>query len=150
MPIKWDEETRKLNQDFPGEPPLPEKVGENNPGDNSIHKANADHSHALSFGPFFGIPFAIGWANFGGGFTSGEYTKLGNVVVLRGLVAGPNAPSTIGILPVGYRPIIGTEIYAVIGNNALARVDITTGGLINLTLGAGAFVQLSGIWFIAA
>lgn len=133
---------------FTGEPPLPEKVDQASSGD-STHQALANHSHSIDIGPFFGIPFALGWANFGGGFLNGEYARVGNFVVLRGLVAGPGAVSVIGTLPAGYRPVVGQEMFATVGNNAFARVDITTGGNIVLQVGAGAFVNLAH-WFVAA
>lgn len=141
-----------VNEDeypFEGEPPTPEKIGENDPGD-SPQLARANHTHGLNPGPWFNIALALGWTAFGGGFTQPQYVRVGSVIILRGLAAGPAAPSVIGTLPVGFRPVVGTEIWSVVGNNAFARVDVGTNGNITLQIGAGNFVNLSGIWFVAS
>ena len=54
------------------------------------------------------LTYAANWASFGSTFAPVQYRKVGNDVFLRGLAARPTVAggvgTTIGTLPVGYRP----------------------------------------------
>lgn len=92
--------------------------------------------------------FNTGWTNFGTGWATVSFRRIGNQVFLRGLakrVSGTTA--TIFTLPVGYRPA-GNEIFAVIsGGNVLARIDVRTTGAVNQDTGTASYCSLSGISF---
>lgn len=83
-----------------------------------------------------------------------QYRRIGNIVYLSGLVDGTaNAPTTIGELPVGYRPSAGSFNRYVCALNQKDYVNIQVGrnGLITdytkTTSTKRAFICLSGISF---
>jgi hypothetical protein len=89
-----------------------------------------------------------GWTYFGAGYsTVGYYKDRCGVVHLRGLLGG--GAGAMFNLPAGYRPAM-TGNRAVIAENALGRVDVSTTGDVALYLGGNAYVSLDGITFRAA
>lgn len=56
------------------------------------------------------------WANYGSPFPTAAYRKVGSVVYLKGLVRNGTPGTTIGTLPVGYRP---SEQHLFLGADAL-------------------------------
>lgn len=94
--------------------------------------------------------FQNGWVNYDTtAYHGARYWKdpMG-VVHIEGLVKnGAAPPSTIFILPVGYRPG-NALLFTVTANGLLARVDITTTGNV-LWNGGGtnAYLSLAGITF---
>lgn len=88
------------------------------------------------------------WVDYGGGYEGAQYYKTADGVVhLEGLVK--SGGGKIFTLDSGYRPA-AKHIFSVIGNNALARVDVSANGEVKLATGANNYVQLSGINFLAA
>lgn len=90
---------------------------------------------------------------------SGEYTPVGyykdteNIVHLRGLItSGTNFGFTtncyIFLLPVGYRPV-KANMFQVISNGAIGRVDVMADGNIRAVAGSNIYVSLDGITFLA-
>lgn len=107
-----------------------------------------------------------GFEYYGAPWPLPEYTRIGGIVRLRGLVKKPGAAWTvslpIGELPKGYRPKF-TEIFVTIGEDSVRstvgwRVDVTPTGLVELLFsttsnvasgGLVSYLPLTGINFIA-
>jgi hypothetical protein len=98
--------------------------------------------------PWTNLTFASGWGNYGFGFRTGQYQKVGDLVFVRGVVARSSGSSdTMATLPVGHRPT-QQEPFAVDSANAHGRVDITTDGDLALLIGTATdYVSLNGIVF---
>lgn len=93
-------------------------------------------------GSWSNLSFGTGWGNYGGGYAAGQYRRFGDIIMVRGLVAlssGTNA--TIGTLPSGYRPTNGQLVLTLYASTGAIRVDVTTGGAINVVGGA-----TTGMW----
>ena len=94
--------------------------------------------------------FENGWGNFGGiHATAGYWKDPHGVVHLRGLVKDGVIGAAICTLPAGYRPI-AYEIFGVISNGALGRLDVNTSGAVQATAGSNVYLSLAGITFRAA
>ena len=93
--------------------------------------------------------FENGWVNYIGTFNSAGYFKdsLG-VVHLRGLVKNGTIGQPVFTLPVGYRPG-GRGIFPSVSNNALARIDIDSAGVVLIQVGSNVWISLEGITFRA-
>jgi hypothetical protein len=106
-----------------------------------------------------------GWASYDGGFENPAYRKVASdTVQLQGLVkhAGASSFSTIGTLPVGFRPLT-RKIFTVIGNSPgwspterAVRLDVLADGQVSFsstpgTTGATSitYLSLEGITFHA-
>jgi hypothetical protein len=91
-----------------------------------------------------------GWVNYDTTVWQGaRYRKLSNgMVTIQGLVKnGTGPPSDIFFLPVGYRPAKNL-LFASIGNNVFARVDVYSTGSVNWSLGGtNSFVSISVSFF---
>lgn len=87
------------------------------------------------------------WVLYSPPFTAPAYTKTSTgLVVLKGMVK--SGSGTIATLPAGYR--VGTNEYLLFENSSnqtMGRVDITTSGAINLSVGSNAWFSLDGIAF---
>ena len=97
------------------------------------------------FGAWTNLSFGTGWADFAGGYQTGQYRKIGDMVYLRGLckrTAGVG--TTIATLPTGHRPPL-TSLNQVEATGGLGRIDIYTTGELNLTAGTATYVSLSDI-----
>ncbi|GAC1364880.1 MAG: hypothetical protein NVSMB4_20460 [Acidimicrobiales bacterium] len=102
------------------------------------------------------IPLAVGWTNFGSGYTGAQYQQIGTRVYLRGLVSNTgaalaaNTSYTMGTLPAGVVPT-GEEEFAVWTGGNAQRVDVLpTGALVLFTVASvpiNSYVSLSGITF---
>jgi hypothetical protein len=104
------------------------------------------------------LPLGSGWGNYGGGYETASYSRIGRLVVLQGLVTKtsgtPTAGDLIGVLPAGFRPSGGLLFAVATGETpAVGRVDLSASGNINWTAGASGeadYTALSGIVFVAA
>jgi hypothetical protein len=104
------------------------------------------------------LPFAAGWGNYGAGFETASYSRIGRLVVLQGLVTKtggtPTAGDLIAVLPIGFRPSGGLVFAVATGETtAVGRVDLAANGNINWRAGASGeadYTALSGIVFVAA
>jgi hypothetical protein len=94
------------------------------------------------------LSFNTGWGNYGGGFHAMKYKKAGDLVFLRGLVVRTSGSSaTIATLPSGYRPP-SELMLATSSAGAFGIVQITTAGVINVTVGTPTgWVSLDNIVF---
>ncbi len=92
------------------------------------------------------------WANNGGGFAPATFWKNpSGEVHIEGVVIGGSAGSVIFTLPVGFRPLLGSQIFAVqSGTAGQGRITIaaTTGTVTATSLSAaGVFISLCGLVF---
>lgn len=91
------------------------------------------------------FPYAANWGNPGAPFQNGRYMKYGNTVVLEMYpirsVSASGALSTIGQLPVGYRPI-NTYNFPVV-NNAGGTLTLNNVEVRGTTTATPGFVVLT-------
>lgn len=73
--------------------------------------------------PWTPLTLINGYGNWGGGFLTAAYRKIGDEVQLRGLVAG-SGTLPLATLPVGYRPTAGIFMATTLTNNGAGRIDI--------------------------
>ncbi len=101
---------------------------------------------AGGFGAWTNITFGTGWDNFGGGFQTGQYRKIGDMVYLRGMVLRTSGVgTTITTLPAAHWPP-ATVLCDVQSASALGRIDISTAGVVTFIAGtAGTWINLSDI-----
>jgi len=98
-----------------------------------------------------GLSFGTGWSNYGSGYQTCQYKKVGDLIFVRGLAtSGANLWSTyptIGTLPAGYRPS-GRLIFSADMTGA-GRIDVLTSGLIIHVSGGGGsgYISLNDIVF---
>lgn len=136
----------KEDSSFWGDPPLPEKIDTASPGI-SPYDARADHTHPLIFSEFV-IPNLInGWASLGAGWRLAGIRRIGNLVMLRGvIVGGPVGASTIATITSDYTPL-ENEPFSCDSTGGAARVDVQSGGFIVCYAHAavGNYISLSGM-----
>jgi len=93
--------------------------------------------------------FQNSWVNYGDIYGVAGYMKDSmGFVHLRGLVKSGTVQQCIFTLPAGYRPQYA-EIHAVISNNTIGRVDISTVGCVFVNTGSNIYTSLDGITFKA-
>lgn len=81
--------------------------------------------------------FENSWVNYGAGFATAAFHKVGDTVFIRGFVkSGSPATSSVFTLPVGYRP--SAIISFSVPSTAVTRLDIHSGGLVNIGTGGSA------------
>lgn len=98
-------------------------------------------------GAWTGLSFGSGWADHGSGYQAGQYKKVGDLVLLRGLVTRTSGVgTTIATLPSGYRPPSGC-LFGSLTDTGGGRVDIGADGNIYHTSGGTSYVQLDGLSF---
>lgn len=103
-----------------------------------------------------GLPFIAPWTNFGSGYQTGQYRKLGDNVQVRGFVSpGTSAPafSTIATLPAGFRPPLAQQI-VILYYNGTSQIplpfNIDVSGqlnILNAMTGAGQLGLALVLWF---
>lgn len=75
------------------------------------------------------------WANFGAPFQTAQYRKIGDMVQLRGLIAGGTLGTNAFVLPSGFRPnaeLIFASIQSSTANVGRVRI-LSTGGVVPST-----------------
>ena len=98
-------------------------------------------------GAWTGLSFGSGWANYGGAYQTGQYKKVGDLVLLRGLVARTSGVgTTIATLPSGFRPAAQC-LYIMNTDTGVGRLDIQTDGQIIAISGGTGWIQLDGLSF---
>lgn len=95
-----------------------------------------------------GLSFGSGWANYGGSYQTGQVKKVGDLVLLRGLVYRfTGSVTTIATLPAGFRPP-AQVLFIVDASGSRGRIDIDASGNIILQDGSpSSYLQLDGIVF---
>lgn len=113
-----------------------------------------------SLGGWNNVTFQNSWTNWGSGFTTVQYRKVGDIVQLRGLASKSatfSADQTVFNLPTGFRPvfqeIFPVRAYGNIGGGLsefAERIDITSGGNVNVSwtsTGTTNWLSFAGIQF---
>ena len=77
--------------------------------------------------------FTNSWVNYGSGYETARYRKIGNQVFIEGLVANGTAGSSVFTLPVGYRPLTN-KLRTGLVYQVLTGTNVNTGN--NFTDGA--------------
>lgn len=96
---------------------------------------------------WIGVDFYSGWSNYNSGWTTGQYKKFGDLVMIRGLIQRLSGVLiTMFILPAGYRPAASC-MFATNTSTTLSRIDINSGGVASLVLGDTAWVSIDNIVF---
>jgi hypothetical protein len=96
------------------------------------------------------LPLASGWRAYGSGYGTPTVTKMGNLVVVEGLISGNFSNTHLATLPSGMRP--GKRlIFSLNNHEGQARVDVLTNGQIHWVAGSKnhSWMSLSGITFRA-
>lgn len=89
------------------------------------------------------------WVEYNNNYNSPGYRIDSNGFVhLKGVVKGGTVGTVICSLPTGYRPK-KTNIFPVVSNNDIGRIDVEESGNVKLVFGSGVFVSLDGITFEA-
>jgi hypothetical protein len=145
---------------FSGETPLPQSVSSNDSGISQL-KANADHSHGLNIGgvdtPWFNLPLGPACTNYAGGGAGGatkpaQYTRVGNMGLIRGVVGflTSTSPVQIGVVPPEFRPSL-REIGIGYGAGGAFEVDLWTDGQLIMTSGPSVspfYLSIGSPYFI--
>ena len=94
-----------------------------------------DSDATLPVVPWIPLTLSGTWVNFGGGYQSVSYRKVGDEIQLRGLVANPVALTSgvnIVTLPTGCRPVLGVMFSGAssLGNASVvpSRIDVQSDG----------------------
>lgn len=100
---------------------------------------------AGGFGAFDGLTFGSGWANYGGGWQTGQYRRVGDMVQLRGLVYRFSGVGTlICTLPTDARPpAVCRKLIA--NDTGTGLIDINTDGTVVLASGSVAWISLDSM-----
>jgi hypothetical protein len=93
------------------------------------------------------VTFMNGWTNYASGFQTAQYRKIGDIVYLRGLVAGGTVGQPICNLPVGYRPPAHLIFATDTQTNAHGRCDVYSNGNIIHAAGSNTYFSLSTVQF---
>jgi hypothetical protein len=93
--------------------------------------------------------FQNSWTNYDTSYNNaGYYRDTSNRVYLRGRVKAGTANTTIFTLPTGYLPV-KRELFCVLSNGAIARLDVLTDGQVQMISGSNVSLSLDGISFTA-
>jgi hypothetical protein len=92
--------------------------------------------------------FQNSWVNFNGGYQeAGFWRDPFGWVHLRGLIKSGSVNTPAFTLPPGFRPLL-TEIFPVLSNGAIGRVDVVTDGtVVVVSPSSNVYVSLSSIRF---
>lgn len=95
------------------------------------------------------VTYQNSWTTYSTSWGPAEYYKdHAGVVHMRGLIKSGTVGATAFTLPAGYRP--GVQLlFAIISNEAIARVDVKANGEVVVTNGSNNWVSLASIVFRA-
>jgi hypothetical protein len=92
--------------------------------------------------------FGSGWDNAGSPYAVAQYKKIGDLVMMRGMVIRNSGSGTLILtLPDGYRPTYDIGGFAVTATSAYAAISIGTNGQINLSVGSSSYLTFEGVIF---
>lgn len=116
------------------------------------YSINTSYLPSASSATWTNLTFQNSWANYGGSYATGQYTKTAdNVVQLKGLIRlGTNTyDTTIATLPAGFRPKNRLLLTTIQNSDAHARIDILPDGQIRFMGSNNGYYSLSNIQFMA-
>jgi hypothetical protein len=126
--------------------PLPDHAVQAKFDEISLKWPNDSLDHTVPVAP----TYTNAWVDFGGGFTAVSYYRDRGRVYLDGMMKNGTVATSAFTLPVGFRPA-AQELFIVIANNIIGRVDVSTAGLVTPSAGtSNVYVSLCGISFVAA
>lgn len=90
-----------------------------------------------------------GWVDYGGAFAPAGYRiSADRKVTVRGLVKSGTVNTSIGTLPVGYRPGYSLIFVQLQNSEVIVRINVTAdGNITQYANGTNGYVSLSGISF---
>jgi hypothetical protein len=89
--------------------------------------------------------WGTGWGNFGSGYQGAQYKRVGDLIILRGMVARTSGVgTTILTMPSGYRPP-DDEIHSTTTASGAGTVTSAPNGVMTLATGSAIWVSLSGV-----
>ena len=105
-----------------------------------------------SFGAWNNLSLLGGWSNYGSGYQTAQYRKVGDIIQLRGLVVcGGSFTTNIAQMPSSlFYPASGRLIFYCWTSGSTYRIDVTNAGVIacgGWTPTSGTIVSLDGIIF---
>lgn len=86
------------------------------------------------------------WENYGGSFDVASYKKIGNLVILRGLVKGGTTKTTIFTMPTGFRPSAAKIIPATSSSGNTVELRVEKSGDVHVNSGTlSSWVSLDSV-----
>lgn len=83
------------------------------------------------------VTFTNGWVDFGAGFQTARYRKVGDIVYIEARIKSGTMTATAFTLPVGFRPLLGQQFIATSnGGTTLAMVQILATGTVAPAVGS--------------
>jgi len=79
-----------------------------------------------------------GWLQYGSGWQTLQYRKIGDIVYIRGLIKSGTVPSTIFTLPTGFRPLAINQFVCMGNVSAVAYFNVYTDGVVSAVQGNNA------------
>lgn len=125
-------------------------VGPDEPADPSVELwyDTDEPDPPVIYPPWNAAVYQNSWRDYGGGWEGAGYRKIGDIVYIRGLVAGVTGSTVIFTLPVGYRPVRPLIFACDMANSSHARVDVQIDGTVVANgTGVTSYVSLSNIIF---
>ena len=99
---------------------------------------------------FTSLPYGTGWVDFGSGWEGGDYKRVGDIVMLRGMVARTSGlGTTIATLPAGFRPP-DDVMFATATSDYYGSVTVGPAGIVKYENGGTVWVSLSNVIFSTA
>lgn len=101
------------------------------------------HRHRFDLDPTAWTAPALlnGWADLGGIWQVVQYRRVGDVVEIRGVIAGGTIGLAAFVLPVGFRPPAAL-VFATDSNLAFGQFSIAANGTVTPNVGAAAYVGI--------
>jgi hypothetical protein len=95
------------------------------------------HRHVINLDPeaWQAPVFQNAWADLGGAWQVAEFRFVGDLVEIRGVIAGGTIGLAAFTLPVGYRPPADL-VFAASSNGAFGSFTITAAGVVTPTVGS--------------
>jgi hypothetical protein len=96
------------------------------------------------------ISLAGAWVNYGGSFSSAAWRRVGDLVLLAGMIKNGALPSTAFTLPVGARPVVDIQV-PVASNGHYGQLQIAAStGIATAQVGDPGAFSLEGVIFSVA
>ena len=98
--------------------------------------------------PWTAVTFQNGWVNYGGVYQTAQYRRVGDIVYLRGFIAGGTINAAAFTLLAGFRPPAYMHFSAVsagAGHDGLCYVEAS--GAVTPAFGSNTWFSLEGIFF---
>jgi hypothetical protein len=118
------------------------------PSRNAVFDALAGKQATIADSGWIAPTLQNGWVDFGTGFATAGYRKIGNQVMLRGVIKGGTTTinTVLFTLPAGYYDSTGHHVFNCLNNGESIRVDIRDNGDVRFAATASAiYISLDGV-----